>query len=304
MYFPFEKGAYEVAPGLRPFGSDLGAGRLDQCVFQFDEHAELYLANKKEGRSERLSKYFRAEGLNPDLEAAVCSWIEGRLKQEWPERFAADFQPRLAGVASPLDAWASHVPEDIAVVQKTSGSNFLVAISLFSANHWGAEEKIGRDFIAIHKPVAGIEKINASSPQLIDAMIAKGPYVRFAWGIATDSRLNHHPETPEGIDPAIWAGRSFEPTLDSRPKIRFPEVLPESQAPLFIRVERQVLWGFPEFDAFVFTIRTYFLDGLAVKNDPGRNAALQAALESMTPQSLAYKGLTQTRGPILSWLRS
>lgn len=304
MYFPFEKGVYEVAPGLRPFGSDLGAGRLDQCVFQFDEHAELYLANKKEGRSERLSKYFRTERLNPALETAVCSWIEGRLKREWPERFTEEFRPKMAEFSSPFDAWASLVPEDIAIVQKTADSNFLAAISLFSANHWGAEEKIGRDFMAIHKPVAGIEKINASSPQLIDAMIVKGPYVRFAWGIATDSRLNHHPEPPEGIDPEIWTGRSFEPRLNSRPQLRFPEVLRESQAPLFIRVERQVLWGFPDFDAFVFTIRTYFLDGLTVKNDPGQNAALQAALESMTPQSLVYKGLTQTRGPILSWLRS
>jgi hypothetical protein len=303
MYFPLEKGLYEVAPGLRPFGSDLGAGRLDQCVFQFDEHADAYLANKHEGRAERLSKYVRSHELNPALERAVCDWMEGRLKQEWPERFRPGFRPRVEGFSSEFDAWCSLVQEDVAIVQKTPESNFLAAISLFSANHWGAEEKIGRDFIAIHRPVAGIEKINATSKQLIDAMISKGPYVRFAWGIATDTRLNHHPETPHGIEPAVWAGRSFDPSESARPKLRFPEVLPESPAPLFLRVERQVLWGFPEHDAFVFTIRTYFLDGREIQASPTRNAALQSAIESMTPESLTYKGLTQTKAPILAWLQ-
>jgi hypothetical protein len=77
----------------------------------------------------------------------------------------------------------------------------------------------------------------------------------------------------------------------------------QSPAPLFLRVERQVLWGFPEHDAFVFTIRTYFWDCAELKKDPSRTQALISAIHSMTPESLVYKGLHESKPAVVEWLQ-
>ncbi len=314
-YFPLEKGLYEVAPGLRPWGTDLGNGSADSHVFQLDREFPRYRENKQRCRAENLKKYFLTHDFSPELEQAVSRWMVGRLTQEHPElflfsdgtlecrltdeklHFEADFTLKNTNSPHPyksaLDALAMQVQEDIAIMRlREDGSDLLTAIHLCSPNHWGASEKIGRDFIAIHKPVAGIEKINASARSLTQAMVTRGPYVRFAWGIATDNRLNHHPDAPPGISPHDWQGRSFEAASGLAP----------GEPPLYVRFERQVLWGIPDQRAFVFTIRSYFLDGAAIKSSPGERALLRSALLSMTPESLAYKGLTDSLPAILSWL--
>lgn len=297
MYFPLEKGLYEVAPGLKPWGTDLGNGVLDQCVFQFeptDGATGIYLENKRVARAEHRSKYFAAHDFPRDLDQAVSAWMRARLTQEHPQR-TFDGQD--------FESLCMEVCEDVAIMRRRpDGSNFLSAISLHSPNHWAASEKIGRDFTAIHDPVAGIQKINATAPQIVDAMIKRGPYVRFAWGVATDTRLNHHPEVPAGVDPALWAGRSFDAKGGTRAQLKYPEAMADSNSPLFLRVERQVLWGFPEQEAFVFTIRTSFWDCATLKQDPNRTRALISAIHSMTPESLVYKGLAQSKPEVLDWL--
>ncbi len=85
-----------------------------------------------------------------------------------------------------------------------------------------------------------MEKITQRAVQLLNSLVNKGPFVRFAWGLATDRYLNHHPIAPEGKNTRFWEGRRFDPDN--------PE--------LYLRVERQVTHGFPEIDAFMFTIRT------------------------------------------------
>jgi len=103
--------------------------------------------------------------------------------------------------------------------------------------------------------------------------VQKGPFFRFAWGLATDTRLNHHPDPRPGFDPAAWQGRS---------------VLAEG-GQLYLRVERQTINGLPACNAFLFTIRTYFytIDELTATE----KKALVMAVESMSPESLEYKGL-------------
>jgi hypothetical protein len=118
-------------------------------------------------------------------------------------------------------------------------------------------------------------------------MIDREPMVRFAWGLSTDTRLNHHPEAPLDVPVNDWLGRHFD---RDRPR-------------LFLRIERQVIWGLPEYDAALFTIRTYFRDCSVVKKDTNLRCKLSAAIESMTPESLEYKGLAQSKANILAWLK-
>lgn len=166
--------------------------------------------------------------------------------------------------------------------------NPLIAIHLCYPNHWSAEEKIGKDFAAVHAPVAAIDKINQRSQAIVNTIIARDPMVRFAWGLSTDTRLNHHPTIPLDIQVELWQGREFN--------LHSPR--------LYLRIERQTIWGLPEYEAALFTIRTYFRDCSAIKKDPILRPKLVAALDSMTADSLVYKGLAESKDSILRWLNN
>ncbi len=112
-------------------------------------------------------------------------------------------------------------------------------------------------------------------------MINKGPFVRFAWGIATDTRLNHHPAPPTVQNVLDWRGRRFQ---TDNPK-------------LFLRVERQTINRLPDVDAALFTIRTYFMGIKGL-----RLGKLRLTLTSMPAETLHYKGIAMDRDGILDWI--
>jgi hypothetical protein len=295
-YFPLESGRYEVKPGLFKFGTDFGNGEADRQVFQIDDEFPRYRAAKMAARQERLSKYFQTHDYRPATAERIEQFIVERLPLTptlSPSRGEGDTlstagQSILArlplsrggeGQGEGFDSLACRVQEDLAVIQRAGGRHWLAAIHLCFPNHWAAEDKIGKTFAEIHALVAGIEPINRQADKLVDAMInATSGFVRFVWGIATDDELNHHPSDPRG--------RQFDP---KNPRA-------------FLRIERQTIWGFPEVEASLFTIRTYFED-LAVI-EPEKRAKVISAIESMTPESLEYKGLTASRDDLLAWLRS
>jgi hypothetical protein len=108
--------------------------------------------------------------------------------------------------------------------------------------------------------------------------------VRFAWGLSTDMRLNHHPEAPADHDPLDWEGRAFDP---AKPK-------------LFVRTERQTLTGVPQVQAVLFTIRTYFEDVQSLTQ--AQQNQLHDAIESMSHDTLRYKGLHADKEKLLNFL--
>ncbi len=316
-YFPLDRGRYEVKPGLMPFGTDLGNSQADAQVFQIDSNFTQYRQAKLLARTENLSKYYQTCNYAPTVAGAIARLIVERLTKEHPQYFytkkAANnllaFHSRLTGdtiyldadwqlqqaqsqvmppLSSTLDAIALQVQEDLAVVCRASdGTNWLSAIHLCYPNHWSAEDKIGKDFATVHAPVAGMEKINSRSEAIVRRMILQKPMVRFAWGLSTDTRLNHHPKSPQNpmvID--YWQGRSFD--------LEHPR--------LYLRIERQVIWGLPEYESALFTIRTYFRDCRVIKKDSVLRSKLHLALQSMHPKSLVYKGLMESQNKILAWL--
>lgn len=325
QYFPIEKGLYEVAPGLCTFGTSFGNGDADSQVFQIDNEFARYHENKVACRTEKLDKYYLTHDYDPKAQAAVARFIAERLIQEHAELFVAgrtadgalvldckltqeklhfDSEMRLVHVenysgpttvfarppyASAFDALSSQVQEDLCVMSSAGGDrNWLSAIHLCAAGHWSAAEKIAKTFAEIHQPVPGIEKINRAASSFVDAMINKGPYVRFVWGFATDTRLNHHPEPAPGWSLEDWRGRSFKSVADG--------------SKFYLRVERQVIWGFPQVNASLFTIRVYYTDGDEIRSNPKQRELLRAGLLSMTPESRAYKGLSDSMEQVLAWL--
>ncbi|MEN9233917.1 MAG: DUF3445 domain-containing protein [Gloeomargarita sp. DG02_1_bins_92] len=317
-YFPLDRGRYEVKPGLLKFGTDLGNDFWDQRVFQIDGNFQHYHQVKQLARREQLDKYFQTCNLTAAVERVITQFMMERLGQEYPELFTVNVQsaeilfhnqltgeilhfdrndrfqlatglaPELPPYISALDALAHQVQEDITVVSRGGTSHWVSAIHLCFPNHWAAQAKIGRDFAEVHAPVAGMDGMNRRGAALVNTLIRRPPMVRFAWGLSTDTRLNHHPVPPPDGDPQQWQGRSFQA---DRPQ-------------LFLRIERQVIWGFPEVNAALFLIRTYFRDVTVIKQNPTQRDCLYSALASMSPESLIYKGLAHQQQEILAWLKA
>ncbi|RYG47576.1 DUF3445 domain-containing protein [bacterium] len=284
-FTPWIKGIYEVAPGLKPFGTDFGNGEMDRQAFPRTDDMGQFLENKRRTLRERRGKYARAFQLDRAVEAAAARLIAGRLAVEHPDRFRVasnDGELSLSlddttwelptrGDGASLDLLARLVAEDLAVVRRDGDIDWTAYLHVCAPSHWAPEDKIGRSFFETHDSIPGFERVNAASKGLLKAMVESGPWVRFTWGPESDDRLNHHPEPPAGEDPASWNGRIF--------RDRF-----------WVRWERQTLWPLPEVDAALFTIRVGSVSDEELTQ--AERAALADALQSMTPAAREYKGLT------------
>jgi hypothetical protein len=311
-YFPPSSGKYEVKPGLMPLGTDFGNGAADKLAFQFDAGFAEYRKVKQAARAERLGKYYQTRDFAPEIAGVVCRFIARRLAEEHSRLFALDERGgeatlrcaltgetlcfdramrQVAGTAAdppyadPFDALAAQVQEDLAVVRRVNGNDWACAIHLCFPYRWTAEEKIGLDYVTMHLSVPGMETFR--KPGMVTNMIKFGPFTRFVWELCTDDRLNHHREPPPGTDPEVWRERPFDP---QHPR-------------LFLRVEREVLWGFPEHEAALLAVRISFRDGEEMRKEAALREPLCKTIESMSPEALRYKGLAENRDAVLTWLR-
>lgn len=269
---PWRTGKFTIAAGLKPLD--------DKPVFENEPEEAKYLQNKVNTRKESLDKlYPRPVGISDDELSLVAEVLKNRLKAERP-----DFKLDETFIArDPVDFVISQIPEDFSVWKMDNEKEWLALVHLSSPNHWDARDKVGRSFFDAHLPIPHIDPVSKAAPKLFEQIIKKGAFERFAWGVATDDRLNHHPEPPPGVSIDEWKGRSFDPSL---PK-------------LFIRMERQTL--FPINEAMIgFTIKTKFSD---VSGLPPEDIKLIIqCIEGMDEKVLRYKGLLQDKENILSWL--
>jgi len=189
----------------------------DRLVFQLDEQYETYISNKSECREEDIHKYYVEEDLYGETAATVNRHIVRQLVAEYPAVFAWESRHghntlhnirtgeslqwaddwidiRHPGYLSLFDGLCSQVQEDMAICQLDGDRDWLAAIHLSAPNHWSPAEKTGQPFGAVHGVVPGMEKLNQQYFKMLVMAVQKGPFFRFAWGLATDTRLNHHPD--------------------------------------------------------------------------------------------------------------
>jgi len=312
-YFPIRGGRYDVAPALRPLGTPFGNGEADSHVFQLDHRFSEYRANKLACRSAPPGRHRYTSDLEPEAASQTAGFLAQQLAREHPAWFSLDGTPdgtrldcRLTGetlhfdramrltrsegevtYADALDALCSQFQEDLAIVRAEPGrADWLAAYQICAPTHWAPEEKAGQSFAAIHVPVPGIEPITRVAGAMVDAMIHRGPFVRFVWGLDTDRRPNRHPVPLPGEEHG-WPSPPFDPGLPS---------------PFVFRVERQVMVGLPEAGAALFFIRLYLTEGAEVRADPERRRALVSALRGMSPESRAYKGIAAYAEELMEWL--
>lgn len=172
--------------------------------------------------------------------------------------------------------------EDLAVIDGASATIPWLAVCLPS--HWAPPAKLGRHFAEVHAPVADSDLLLKAGAAL--ATLVSGPerWERFVWTITPQPALDAHPERhpapawpPAEVDAEGLAARAW------------------------LRTEHQTFIPVPGRQQAVFTIQVEVAplgDAVAA----GHAAALHAALGTMSPAVLAYRGLLPARERLLDGL--
>ncbi|HMN94263.1 MAG TPA: DUF3445 domain-containing protein [Hydrogenophaga sp.] len=165
------------------------------------------------------------------------------------------------------------------------------ALSVCFPSKWRPDEKPGKDFAAIHAPVADNTLLLAGARGIVDLAFRQASMLRHVWLLTPDPSLALYPDEPQRVawEQALQqaesgAGRLLDQAL--------------------FRVERQTTLPLPALGAGVFFIRVMVCplpEVLAVA--PGRAAELAQALASMSEAVLAYRGMTEVRERLLAELQ-
>jgi hypothetical protein len=172
--------------------------------------------------------------------------------------------------------------EDFAVIDGTTGHIPWLAVCLPS--HWAPEDKIGRHFAQVHAPVADNRTLIAASDHLARLVTGVDRWERFVWTITPREGLDQHPRR---CAPAAWPLDADASALVSR---------------AFFRTERQTFIPLPDRAQAIFTIHVDVRPLAIAVESADRASRLQAALASMSPAVLEYRGLGEARDRLLAWL--
>lgn len=172
--------------------------------------------------------------------------------------------------------------EDFAIVDARDARIAWLSVALPSG--WAPEDKIGRSFAEVHAPVADNRLVVQAGPAMMRMVSGPDRWERFVWTISPHPRLHAHPRR---VDPERWPA-----SLD----------VPALVAQAWWRTEHQTFIPLPNQGQAVFTIRVDLQPLAAAIDTPRRAARLQAALASMSPAVLEYRGLADARHRLLDWL--
>lgn len=195
---------------------------------------------------------------------------------------AADALARLPAASRALDALRLAIAEDLVVLRRGRHGDGGRAAYLFVAapSGWDPGARGGASLAELHAPVPHAERLRAAGAAIADAMVDKGPFVRYVWSLAADDAASHHPRRHpaaplHGRDPASW----------------------------WLRVERQTTLPLPGLDTAAFFIRVLHRPLALALATPERRARLASAVRSMDAELRAYKGLAGAAADaLLDWL--
>ena len=167
-----------------------------------------------------------------------------------------------------FDSICSQIQEDVCVMRFDE----LVSAHVCLPSWWSPAEKMGMGMREIHEGVPGMDKTNYE--HIWNACLNKGPYIRYNWSLTDTPVLNQHPSKNIGKD------------FDS--------------GDLFLRVERQVLHGFPVVKSVLFLIRTYVGNINTLTTE--QRIVLAKVVDEMNEEELIYKNLIEYKNIIINRL--
>lgn len=152
--------------------------------------------------------------------------------------------------------WNGYLIQDDFTIHKVeNGTDKLIYTDVSFPSLWNPSESLGNSLLTFHEPVPKLVL-----PQKVLESCIKNRYVRFVWSIFYSDRLNQHPDLPL---------EKFNP----------------NKPDWFLRVERQVIWGFPELSCFLFVIKPFIVRNPKVPE-------LLNTISGMTQEFKDYKRIT------------
>lgn len=172
---------------------------------------------------------------------------------------------------------ASIIGEDLVVLSREDNEWKIVAGAVIFPSRWRLSEKIGKGMDAVHAPVPGYE-------------VALAPYMT-----ATFDKI--------GADRPVWRKNW---SLHSTEHLHQPTSIHQQVSPedYWWRTERQTLTRSSEGDFLYFTIRNRAEPLAWIKDDATSALEFSKTLESLTPETIAYKSLQGDHRAIIEYLRS
>ena len=155
---------------------------------------------------------------------------------------------------------AMQLVEDLVIHRIKDGKNWTSAAHVCFPAGWYPEKVVGQSFFETH---CEIPMNVANGDKLMKAAIVSGPFERFVWSVSTEKLWNRHPTVER---------KKFDPKNPS----------------VYVIVERQIIYGFPKLECFLFALQQYF-----IAEDEIDKQALITALNNMTPEQMKYKSINK-----------
>ena len=187
--------------------------------------------------------------------------------------------------------------EDFAIVDGPSGTLPWLAVALPS--HWAPAAKLGLHFTQVHAPVADNALLLRAGDHLLRLVTGAERWERFVWTITDHPRLHAHPAR---VDPKRWRHTLTSGASGATDASGAMGRMGATGA--WWRTERQTFIPVLQTGQAVFTIHIEVQPLEQAANTPQRAAALHAALATMSPAVLHYRGLQTVRDELLAWLAS
>ena len=219
--FPINNGKYEVGPGLADLNESIFIRNEDDSYFK-EEKQKIF-------KQHIIYNHYCTMGLNEITLETVLAFL---LTQYQAEGYILDFINPNATPERIFNYFMLNIQEDLCIFQRKEKNNWLALAHVAFPSRWNPSDRIGKNFNTIHDPVPSAENLIKHSDKIVDACINKGPFERWAWGLYPTYELNFHPEENKNI---------FD----------------EETQNIFFRSERQCIIGFPDINAFMFTIRPF-----------------------------------------------
>ncbi|MEW4487128.1 heme-dependent oxidative N-demethylase subunit alpha family protein [Thalassoglobus sp. JC818] len=228
---------------------------------------EVFLASEGSGDRYRREKQLAMEQQTHLVEENLSTELRTAVTE-----FLIERHPQLKGRTGPLEQLVTEIEEDIVIHSLDADRDWMSFGHVCFPSGWRPEEKIGRPLAEIHQPIPGMDLSN--SRRLVETMVNHGPFERFVWSVVFEDELNFHPD---------------------RTRCDFDPVAPV----VFVKVERQVTVGVPDSGGALFVLHQSLIPFDQIERGP-----LVAALRSMSPEQLEYKGLSGSAPKIIEWLTS
>ncbi len=262
---------------------------------EVDENLDYYLAEKQRLMTLHAAKTFSAEPETTAVQNEVLQLIVRHVHRRFSDVYKRDGNVvhindnrsiDLEADVPKLLLAAQLVQEDLLVLHRDHRDGWrLVAGSLCFPSSWSLREKFGRPMEEIHKPVPGFGKGTRNAgmiSRIFDNLRVEQPVWRMNWSIYPDDQLFHDAHTGDHV------------------------MARDIDASEFLRVEYQTLRKLPQTGDILFTVRIH-IDPLSLLERHSDRKSVCAgfidALQAMSTDQLAYKGLAGRRSKLIDRLR-